>query len=522
MATANAGTAVKRWNDDEDLAFVSFSLGPVQSFIEAARSVRDLWTGSYLLSYLTFRAMQPILTRDGRQTDLVFPAVEELPLWKHEHRRADVERPSPDPDSPLMPCIPNKFVAVVNAEEAGRLAAECENACHRAWREIAGRTRVFIEGRIRDLPHVEGWDARRWDSQVETFFEVRTLVLPWQAADPETLKEWVDAESLGSSLWAARMELLSRLLEARRSIRHVPSYFPGGPVPQKCTLLGTYEQMGPARLAECREFWRRFAEKGPYDGTRTDRNERLCAVSLVKRFAWPAFFAKQWGLDPAERRFPDTATIAAARWLSHDDPLNPDDVWKQERRWSGQWLHWKSQDEGKEDGERPVSDRVWRIIGAKKRNPEHPPLPTYYAVLVLDGDRMGDWVQGRYKTRDGRPLPPGEVIQSTISRALGRFAVERARGIVEGLDPGHQGTLVYSGGDDVLAMLPTETVLNCARRFMTHTRRTGRRPTLSPRRTQPSAPGSRWRITRRTFDSCSMRHGGPRKRRRPAAGTRWP
>ena len=34
-----------RWRDDDDMAFVSFFLGPVQSFIEAARSVRDLWTG---------------------------------------------------------------------------------------------------------------------------------------------------------------------------------------------------------------------------------------------------------------------------------------------------------------------------------------------------------------------------------------------------------------------------------------------------------------------------------------------
>lgn len=35
------------------------SLGPVQSLIEKVRTVRDLWTGSYLLSYLTFQAMLP-------------------------------------------------------------------------------------------------------------------------------------------------------------------------------------------------------------------------------------------------------------------------------------------------------------------------------------------------------------------------------------------------------------------------------------------------------------------------------
>ena len=33
-------------------AFLKFQLGPVQDFIAAARSIRDLWSGSYLLSWL--------------------------------------------------------------------------------------------------------------------------------------------------------------------------------------------------------------------------------------------------------------------------------------------------------------------------------------------------------------------------------------------------------------------------------------------------------------------------------------
>ena len=40
-----------------------------------------------------------------------------------------------------------------------------------------------------------------------------------------------------------------------------------------------------------------------------------------------------------------------------------------------------------------------------------------------------------------------------------RFARE-AKAIVEG--PEHRGTLVYSGGDDVLAFLPVDTCLACA------------------------------------------------------------
>ena len=47
MSTEPASLSnVPRWPDDGDLAFLSFSLGPVQSFIASARTVRDLWTGS--------------------------------------------------------------------------------------------------------------------------------------------------------------------------------------------------------------------------------------------------------------------------------------------------------------------------------------------------------------------------------------------------------------------------------------------------------------------------------------------
>ena len=64
---------------DGDAAFLSFTLGPVQPFIEAARSVRDLWSGSALLSWLAFQAMKPILEQPG-PTAFVFPAMRDAPL----------------------------------------------------------------------------------------------------------------------------------------------------------------------------------------------------------------------------------------------------------------------------------------------------------------------------------------------------------------------------------------------------------------------------------------------------------
>ena len=51
-----------------------FTLGPVQGFVAQARRTRDLWAGSFLLSWLAGRAMESVL----RQNDLnviAFPDV---------------------------------------------------------------------------------------------------------------------------------------------------------------------------------------------------------------------------------------------------------------------------------------------------------------------------------------------------------------------------------------------------------------------------------------------------------------
>ena len=103
---------VSRWPDDGDLAFLSFSLGPVQSFIASARTVRDLWTGSYLLSYLTFEAMKPVLEEGDPEQSFVMPDVTQLPLWLIQQPVGTLSH-RPSEDELLLPCIPNVFIAVV-------------------------------------------------------------------------------------------------------------------------------------------------------------------------------------------------------------------------------------------------------------------------------------------------------------------------------------------------------------------------------------------------------------------------
>ena len=49
-----------------------FTIGPVQSFIEASRKTEDLWMGSYILSYLIATAMEKV---QGDGIEIIYPAI---------------------------------------------------------------------------------------------------------------------------------------------------------------------------------------------------------------------------------------------------------------------------------------------------------------------------------------------------------------------------------------------------------------------------------------------------------------
>ncbi len=163
---------------DRPAALLSFSLGPVQPFIEAAHTVRDLWTGSYLLSHLTFSALKPILDKLGPAA-VLFPALRGMPpmdLYLIKDKKVQgLDRP--DKDRRVLPCLPNRFVALVLLEEAADLSEACEQGCQNAWKEICNCVLATIEKEI--IPKIEsnpeakpglvmGW-SKLWEKQVHIF-----------------------------------------------------------------------------------------------------------------------------------------------------------------------------------------------------------------------------------------------------------------------------------------------------------------------------------------------------------------
>jgi CRISPR-associated protein Cmr2 len=527
-------------SDGKNGSLLCFWLGPVQNFIEQAKSLRDLWSGSYLLSWLTFAAMKPIMKKFG-PTAFIFPNLRENPLcdaWllekltgsaliENNFNRSQLQ------DQLQISSLPNTFLVLVPESCAEDIAGIIKSSVREEWEHICSAVRSVFSEKINELnPGKNGhWDAG-WKEQVEGFWETHVADVSLIVKNPENTKKLTDhfgiylwpncwpldlVESIDHTMnatgdgykkskpgsWAMHVELVRRLLFAQKQIRQIPPHTLTGGDRPKCTLMGTFEQMGPGNGYKTHTaFWDKVSEKNGrtksmhIKGTHIRLGERLCAVGLVKRFCWAAYFSEKFRQDPRKLRFSDTASVAAREWLEWAG-IEPDKIREREENedgiWNGQWVfqspdQWKEQEENpKKESEPPPPPFIQNeLIDAfkKTKNQKHEGPCPYYTTFVLDGDEMGKWLRGekapplnqtyhsklvRYfesisidcspLLKKNRPLSPAQ--HAAMTTALGNFSQKMVPVVVQQ----HKGELVYSGGDDALGVLPTRQALSCLSRL---------------------------------------------------------
>ena len=210
-------------------AFLLFQVGPVQDFIAQARKTQDLWSASYLLSFLIAQAMLAVADfgklPDGTEIEgvgpdaIIYPQLRGAPLadwhWRRLFGGTDKEPAlrASHPNELLTPNLHNRFLALVPGGEAGRkLAQAAEQAVRNSWQAIAKSVHEFIAKQVGD--GCPGWDDN-WQTQVDRFPVVDWVVHDWtdtptalqQAAKntPPVAGEW-DAHALRYAfLWATEM-----------------------------------------------------------------------------------------------------------------------------------------------------------------------------------------------------------------------------------------------------------------------------------------------------------------------------
>ncbi len=458
-----------------------FTIGPVQPFIEQARKTRDLWTGSFLLADLMQAAMSQFIMKGQEEPSpkLIFPA-----------------RPK---TSQRIPSLPNKFVAILEDEKEARdVANEAERLLRERWERIAAQVWELLESKVAAINAAH--DIWKRQIRFEGFFEVHWAITSEQ---PGALKE----EPYGQ--WFTRTR---RALEARKRLRNFEPQGESQPG-EKSTISGERQALRGEKgdLPSVKKFWKDIAGTGEFSEAQInhDGSERLDAIDTIKRFAALARTIPNLS-------YPSTSTVAAAPFIealviSTSSPLDePLLKWKDLTR--GElakmpekalpYLHKKAGENTaaldilRRDGdcyflETFTPQRLEgnyglpnylksaeELVGVPKERLERTKalvnqapavlarlretlpdeqsrlLTPYYAVLKMDGDRMGTLLESVESREEHKE----------ISRALSTFASDEAQAckIVE---EDYPAKLVYAGGDDVLALVPMRHALNLSKQL---------------------------------------------------------
>lgn len=396
-----------------------FSIGPIQDFIASARRCQDLWFGSHLLGTLAWAAAVEARRLTGDDA-VIFPGIDE------------------EDDSDEARSIANKILVrvpdgVAGTDVAKELRRRVRSELLLHWKKVEGEIlRAGGSTWLRRDP------ARQ---QIEDLIEIQWVFV----------EEGVD--------YAASREQAERLLAARKNTKAFAQPAWAAPVP-KCALDGVRESVidetafpsPPDPVVSARLFQIFGAHP----------RERLSAVGLLKR--------RGVGDNDERGRFLSTSDVAIQPFLRGLDRCREvDGSWRElrdELRALGMdeldalvdapgdiFFRGRLADRANELGATPEQLRAAenaqdQFLGSVRRAGLRPaePIP-YYGLLMADGDRMGSAIDEARDCERHRAL----------SKALFSFA-----GGVPAILENHEGSCIYAGGDDVLALVPLHLALDCA------------------------------------------------------------
>jgi CRISPR-associated protein Cmr2 len=147
-----------------------FAFGPVQDFVAQARRTRDLWAGSYLISYLAGCAMKAVTVHrtnvGDRRARVVLPSVDRDALFLALTNGSKVPS-SPDDLAASVGSLPNRFKARVPDDFNPGCCAE---AVQGKWEAIAATVKAIWQARAKERAGVLFSDDV-WNRQIPAAWE---------------------------------------------------------------------------------------------------------------------------------------------------------------------------------------------------------------------------------------------------------------------------------------------------------------------------------------------------------------
>jgi len=492
-------------------AFLLFQLGPVQAFIAQAKTTRDLWAGSYILSYLNAKAMCRIAEEYGPD-HIIFPQIKGNPiidrmLWSeygNELEFTDEAYRQWCAKQLLTPSLPNRFLAIIPHKDAAKVQADLESAVRATWKDIEGSVRDFMKNAFAQddsFQKFPDWDCL-WNEQVKGFPRIDCLITPFEN-NKDLVNEFVNSgtppyenpeahPTLKALKWAKddifNADLDHPIFDKRnyknrydKNSRSSTLLNENGdelatnekPVVDNIGATWALQYMRMEWLfggvRACRNFEQRFLlqKRGYQDAMRKVEKDHLDGVNEVLGGKKEKDFWKTVQADEnLSRYFRGTqryGAVSVIKRLFAKAYLSREDVYDFD-------VH----------GSHRIKS-VYEVATGKKVETYEELTDAdckYYAVLCLDGDDIGKWISGvnampvkdqicgeGIKQFFNDNASDKEMLRSVtpsyhamFSEALANFSNYCVEPIVSEFG----GFVVYSGGDDVMAILPALEALECA------------------------------------------------------------
>ncbi len=254
-------------------SLLKIQIGPVQDFIAQARSTRDLWSGSYLLSWLVAEGVKALPSA----ATLVFPERERQPLL--------IEPLDPRAKGILIPNLPNIFIARVDGD-AACVARSVTGAIEAEWDRIVEAVWKWLS-----LPAEK---ESRFRAQAARHLSISWMVTPITGtyADAYRMNGWH--------------------LDAVRQTRVFDAWDSGDGSREKDSLSGKEESIyrGSGK----------WAANDPRSRLLNKHEDHMGAVALIKRVWHLAYLVTEKGIAADSRDFVIRSIPAiAARKSKHDD-----------------------------------------------------------------------------------------------------------------------------------------------------------------------------------------------------------
>ncbi len=491
--------------DSKGAGMAVFSITPVQDYISNARKLRDFWTGSILLSWLAFEGIRWVCENLGPD-HILYPSLIDQPLI---NEYLDIEKKISGINSMNkirdIASFPNKFLFLLPFEKTEEITDKIKKHIKKQWVEICTLCEELV---VKKIPLIKEEEKNHihemFERQCHNYFDfswASTRLLTKEDLDeaskilPEPMyenqKEVVKIfnkiiegknydESGTGLLYSVSHSLVQSSLAASKSVKTSSRDEETGEKCHQCRefeILHCTKYNNQIRASEYKEnienFWHDFKMKWKREPDfKENTNEKLCSLCMIKRILYRVFENSDYENHVLYRTFQNQESYPSTTEMSLYNYFMKNNIESaSEKRKIAQNLH---------DSDADI------LTGFKQ--PEI--KDRYYAVLLMDGDKMGNLVNGStidstwqsilhpvikerlenpkflkifrenwkeiFDKHPQRLLTPS--IHAAISESLGDFSIYGVSSIIKK----YKGKLIYAGGDDVCAVLPVNMAVDAA------------------------------------------------------------